>query len=386
MRKYNFDEITNRKGTDSIKYGDSRPDLLPMWVADMDFKVLPEITKAIKERADIASYGYVDVPKEYFEAYIGWFKRNHNFEIDTNDCIFSTGVIAALDSIFKHLLKEGDGVMLQTPVYHTFFHCIDNNRLTLIDNQLLYKNGVYDMDWDNFESNIKSGLVKVFLLCNPHNPTGKSYSKSELNRIAKVCKENQVLVISDEVHGDICDAGYKYTSILEVDDQYKESVVALFSPSKAFNVASIHAAMVVVSDPKLKETIQNGLWADDVGEPSYFACPAAIAAYNNGDLWNKEMCEYVQKNKQYVNEFFTQNIKNIHIVESHFSYLMWLDISNYSEDSEAFSETLKEETGIWVSNGAQFKGNGNKFIRLNVATSLENVKIFCDKFKQFLEN
>ena len=385
MNKYNFDDITNRRGTDSIKYSDSRADLLPMWVADMDFKVLPEITKAIKDKADIPSYGYVDVPKEYFESYIGWFKRHHNFDIKPESCIFSTGVIAALDSIFKHLLKEGDGVMLQTPVYHTFFNCINNNKLVLFENQLLYENGEYSIDWDGFENIVKSGKIKAFLLCNPHNPTGIAYNKSDLNRFAKLCLEHDILVISDEVHGDICEPGYSYTSILEVDEKYRENVIALFSPSKAFNVASIHAAMVVAPDNNLREIIQNGVWSDDVGEPGFFSCAPTIAAYNYGDDWNKEMCEYVQKNKEYVIEYFKKNLPNIHIAKSHFLYLMWMDISYYSNESEKFSDDLKEKTGIWVSDGNQFKGNGKSFIRVNVATSLKNVKDFCDRIKKYLD-
>ena len=386
MNKYNFDDITKRKGTDSIKYSDCQPNLLPMWVADMDFKVLPEITDSIKRKADIPSYGYVDVPKAYFESYIGWFKRHHGFEIDIDKCIFSTGVIAALDSIFKHILKANDGVMMQTPIYHTFFHCLDNNNLDLVDNQLIYKNSEYSIDWAGFENSIKSGSVKVFLLCNPHNPTGKSYNKSDLNRFAKTCFENNVLLISDEVHGDICKPGCKYTSILEVDNKYKDNVIALLSPSKAFNVAGIHAAMVVVNNEKLKDRIQDGLWADDVGEPNYFACDATIAAYNNGDVWNQEMCEYVQKNKDYVNEFFKINLPKIKIVKSDFLYLMWMDISSYSNDSEDFAKRLKEETGIWVSEGSIFKGNGKHFIRVNVATSYSNIKDFCNRFLKFIKD
>lgn len=383
MKKYNFDQIVNRRNTDSIKWN-GKDNLLPMWVADMDFPVLHEITEAIKRKADINAYGYVDIPTEYFLRYKKWWKERHDVDIPLDAFIFSSGVICSIDSIFKHLLNKEDKVIVQSPVYPVFFSCIKNNGLEAVENKLICKGNKYEINWDELEKQLGNPSVKAFLLCNPQNPTGYLLSKEEINRIVKLCKKNDVLIISDEIHCDFVEEGYKYTSVLSTDEEYSRGIIALFSPGKAFNVASMHSSVAVIRDKELRERVQNGLYADDVGEGNYFSSTVAIAAYTYGAQYNDELNIYIKDNRELFAELLRQELPNLKLIESHSTYLGWIDISYYSNDSDSFVEELKEETGLWLSTGAPFKGDGNHFVRINFATSRNNVREGFNRLKSFL--
>ena len=385
MGKYNFDEIADRRNIDSIKYqGDKN--ILPMWVADMDFNVLPEIVSSIKEKADRSCFGYVDILDGYFESYISWYKRKYNIDIPKEYFIFSLGVVASIDSIFKHLLHKGDKVMMFSPIYHTFYHCIEHNELLLEDYPLSYDSSKhqYSIDIKGLEDKLDG--VSALLLCNPHNPVGHIYSLEELNELARLCDKHNVYLLCDEIHFDITDPGVLCRSILEVDKKYLDRVICLLAPSKAFNLASIHASSIVVPNKELREKIQSYVYMDDVGEPNFFSGIATVAAYTYGYDWNIEMREYVYKNKIYLNDYLKEHLPNIYLVESHSLYLVWVDISYYSSKSDVFAAQLKSQTGLWVCPGTQFGGNGNKFLRINLATSLNNVKDACQRLETFIKN
>ena len=381
MKRYNFDQIVDRKGTDSYKW-DVQDNELPMWVADMDFAILPEVVTAIKERLEIPAFGYCGVPKEYYEAYCSWWKRNHHVDLTIDDMTFSSGVVASIDSIFKHILPKGSGVIIQTPVYHVFEHCIRNNGLKTINNQLLYDGRDYHINFDNLEQLMKDENNKLFLLCNPHNPVGRIWSEEELKKIVSLCEKYDVLLLSDEIHCDIAEPGYEYNSILK----YSDKAIALFAPSKVFNLASLHCSCVVSKDHDLLKRIEEGLGQDDLGEPNYFGPYGSIAAFNHGDEWVKEMNEYVFYNKRYINDFLQRELPKLHLVDNKATYLLWLDISAYTNDSEEFAKRLREETGLFVSNGKQFGKGGETFLRINIATSLDNVKDACNRLKKFVKS
>ena len=379
MKRYNFDEIVDRKGTDSYKW-DVQDNELPMWVADMDFAILPEVVTAIKERLEVPAFGYCGVPKEYYEAYCSWWKRKHHVDLTIEDMTFSSGVVASIDSIFKHIVPKGSGIIIQTPVYHVFEHCIRNNGLKTINNQLLYDGRDYHINFDNLEQLMKDENNKLFLLCNPHNPVGRIWSEEELKKIVSLCEKYDVLLLSDEIHCDIAEPGYEYNSILK----YSNKAIALFAPSKVFNLASLHCSCVVSKDHDLLKKIEEGLGQDDLGEPNYFGPYGTIAAFNHGDEWVKEMNEYVFNNKRYINDFIQRELPKLHLVDNKATYLLWLDISAYTNDSEEFAKRLREETGLFVSNGKQFGKGGETFLRINVATSLNNVKDACNRLKQYI--
>lgn len=380
MSKYNFNETVNRKGSASCKW-DVKDNELPMWVADMDFHVLPEIKDAIKSRADIDAYGYSECPKEYFECAAEWWNKKHHVNIKSDQMVFCTSVVAAIDSLFKHLVPKGSSVVVMVPVYHVFFNCIKNNGLRQLDNQLVYKDGNYSIDFDNLEELLKQEKTKCLLLCNPHNPVGRIWSKEELKRISDLCTKHEVMLISDEIHGDIVEPGNELNSILTVTDE----AIALWAPTKTFNIAGIQSSVIACKNKDFLGFISHFIGQDDLGEPNYVAPYATIAAYKYGEQWNKECNEYIFKNKEYISEFIKKELPELHLIDNKATYLLWLDISYYSNESDVFAKELREQTGLFVSPGKQFGKGGESFLRINVATSLANVKDACERLKKYVK-
>lgn len=380
MSKYNFDDVANRRGSSTFKW-EVKDNELPMWVADMDFHVLPEVRDAIIERNKIDSYGYVACPKEYFEAHAKWWNKRHHVNIKPNEMVFCSGVVAAIDSIFKHLLQPGDGVLVFTPVYHVFFNCIKNNKLKEFDCELVRKGNEYYIDFDRLEEILSEESIKCILLCNPHNPVGKIFSIEDLKRISDLAKKYHALILSDEIHCDITEPGKEYNSIFLVDD----GAIALWSVTKSFNLAAIQCSVIACKNKELLNQIESGVGQDDVGEPNYFAPFAAIAALEHGDVWNKEMCEYVFNNKNYISDFIKERLPKLSLVDNKATYLLWIDILNYSTDSDAFAKGLRDHTGLFVSSGKQFGKGGDGYLRINVATSLKNVKDACERLEKYVK-
>ena len=380
MSKYNFDQLVDRKNTASYKW-DVKDNELPMWVADMDFHVLPEVKAAINKRNEIDAYGYCKCPKEYFVAHANWWNRRHHTNIKPEEMVFSSGVVASIDSLFKHLLPKGSNVVTFVPVYHVFFHCIKNNGLHELDSELIYQNGEYHINFDELEILLKQENTSCLLLCNPHNPVGRIFSLDELKKIVALCEKYNVLIVSDEIHCDITEPGTEYNSIFLATDK----AIALWSTTKAFNLAGIHTSVIACKDEELLKRIEEGLGQDDIGEPNYFAPYAAIAALEHGEQWNQEMREYVYNNKKYVMDYLKDNLPELHLVDNEATYLLWLDVSAYTNDSEAFGEVLRITTGLFVSPGKQFGKGGETFIRINIATSSDNVKDACKRLSKFVK-
>ena len=380
--KYNFDNIVDRRKTNSVKWGNSP--YLEMWVADMDFAVLPEIKEAIISKANIDAYGYVCPSDEYFESYVKWWKKRHNVELKKEWLIFSNGVVASIDSILKRFATPKDEVVMLTPVYNIFFNCIKNNGCIASCCSFVYKNGEYSIDFKELERLLKSEKAKFLLLCNPHNPSGTIFTKGELKKIVDLAVKYDVLIISDEIHCDITHPKKEYTSILSVcGDNYKH-VVVLLSSTKAFNLAGLHTSAIAVPYRPYRTLISKAVGKDDIGEPNYFACEAAIAAFTYGEEYNKQLREYVFKNKQYVKDFFTKEIPSLKVVGGDATYLMWIDISSASKNSDGFTRELEAEEGLHICSGLAYGIEGKTFIRINVATSLENVKECCKRLKHFI--
>lgn len=383
--KYDFSKVVDRRNVNSVKWGDKHSNELEMWIADMDFEVLPEIKEAIKRKAEVDAYGYYYPTDEYFNSYIEWGKKEHSLTLKKEWMLFSHGVVASIDSIFKHLGKPNDEVVMITPIYNVFFNCIKNNNLKLQACGFIYENGEYIIDWKKLESLFKRVSVKFFLLCNPHNPSGTIFTKEELHRFAKLASDNNVLIISDDIHCDITVPEKKYVPVLEAAPEYKDNVIMLISPTKAFNLAGLQTSVVVVPNKELRNTIDNGICADDIGDPNAFAVESTIAAFKYGDEYNKELRDYVFSNKEYVKKFFKENLPQLHVVGGDATYLMWVEISAYSNDSNKFVEELKTKTGLHVASGAIYGEEGKAFVRINVATSLDNVKDCCNRLKAFLK-
>jgi len=378
MSRYNFDEIVNRYHSNSCKY-DVLDDEIPMTVADMDFHLMPEIKDTIFNRANIDAFGYQKLDDNYFKAYINWWKRRHNVEIKEEWMVYSHGVIASIDTIFRHLANKGDGVVLMTPVYNVFFNCITNNELELLDNKLKYQNGEYSIDWYDLEGKMNKENAKFLILCNPHNPTGHIFSKDEVTKICMLAHKHDILVISDEIHCDILKPGLSYYSAINLE---LANIVTLISPSKTFNIAGLNNSCVVTRNLELKNKIQEWLWHDDLGEPGYFSSDACLAAYNFGDEYVNELNQYVFANREYLELFVKQELPFIKVIKGESTYLAWLDISYYGLNSREFTEKLRKETGLVVSNGYIY--GDDRFVRINLATSNETVKDACQKLKAFV--
>ena len=379
--KYNFDELSQRRNTNSRKW-DVKENELPMWVADMDFLVFPGIKDAIIEAANRGSYGYSFPTDRFFEAYHEWWLSRHNIDIPTKDMVYVSGVVSSLDSLIKGLTKEKDGVLLLSPIYNGFFSVIRNNNRTVVTSDLIYQDDDWFINYQDVEDKIIKNNVKATIFCNPHNPTGKIWSFDEIKNIYEICKKHDVIFISDEIHCDIVDPGYQYVPALSVSND----IIVSTAPSKVFNLAGLQSAICIIKDEKIRNLMQDAFYHDDVGEPNYFVEPATIAAYTKGAEWVDELNAYIFNNKEYVNSYFAKYLPHLKVVSGHATYLLWIDISYYQMPSDYFVEKLREETGLYVNDGFHYGSNGANYIRLNVATSLENVKDAMTRLSAFLKD
>ena len=378
--KYNFDSTTNRRGINSIKW-DVKENELPMWVADMDFKVLPEIKEAIIEAANKEGYGYSYPSEKLFKAYQTWWKKRHDIEIALNEMVYVSGVVSALDSLIRLLTKENDSVLLLSPCYNGFYSVVNNNKRKLVTSNLIHQDDDFIIDYQDVEDKIIKNKVQALIFCNPHNPVGKPWSKQEIKTIYDICQRHNVHFISDEIHADIIEPDAVFNSALSIADD----VIVCTSPSKIFNLAGLQSAMVFIKDQNIRQKAQEAFYHDDIGEPNYFVEPATIAAYTYGEQYVDELNAYIAKNKEYVDDYLKNNLPHLKVVSGKATYLLWIDISYYQIPSDVFTEELRKETGLYVSNGLAYGKNGLDFIRINVATSLVNVKDAMNRLSAYLK-
>jgi cystathionine beta-lyase len=367
---YNFDKIADRKNVYSLKWEDEN--VLPMWVADMDFDTMPEIKLAIMDRCEKGAFGYTNTPAEFFEAFVDFWKRRHHVDLDKNWMIFSTGVVPAISSIVRKMTEVGDRILLMTPTYNIFYNSILNNHRSVAETELVYDGSEYKLDWKDFEARIKNN-VKMLILCNPQNPVGKIWTRGELQRIAKICKENNVLILSDEIHCDIVSPGFEYIPLLSIEDA-KDISICTISPSKCFNLAGLQGACVVIPNEEIRKLVDRGLNTDEVAEGNVFVYDAFITALNKGDNWLNEMNRYIYENKRYLKTFLMVNLKDLNYHYSDATYLAWIDISKITNDSVKLCKYLYDNFKVHFQYGKIYGKGFDSFIRINLATSLENVK------------
>ena len=378
--KYNFDSTTNRRGINSIKW-DVEENELPMWVADMDFKALPEIKEAIIEAANKEGYGYSYPSEKLFKAYQTWWKKRHDIDIALNEMVYVSGVVSALDSLIRLLTKENDSVLLLSPCYNGFYSVVNNNKRKLVTSNLIHQDDDFIIDYQDVEDKIIKNKIQALIFCNPHNPVGKPWSKQEIRTIYDICQRHHVHFISDEIHADIIEPDAVFNSALSVADD----IIVCTSPSKIFNLAGLQSAMVFIKDQNIRQKAQEAFYHDDIGEPNYFVEPATIAAYIYGEQYVDELNAYIAKNKEYVNDYLRNNLPHLKVVSGKATYLLWIDISHYQIPSDVFAEELRKETGLYISNGLAYGKNGLNFIRINVATSLANVKDAMNRLSAYLK-
>ena len=371
--KYDFESVIDRHNTDSVKW-DLFDDDLPMWVADMDFKVAPKISEAIIKRANHPVYGYTIVTDVLFDAYINWWDRRYDLKMSREDMAYAMGVMPSISSMIRCLTDAGDEILIQSPVYHVFFYVIEENDRKVLENELIFENGEYKIDFDDLEE--KLSRVKMMILCNPHNPIGKIWSREELDRIDELCRKHDVILISDEIHCDLTDPGVKYNPF-----RANSNVIRCLSPSKSFNIAGYQSSVVHATDPELLEKVKSQIHIDNSDSCNVFATTAVRAAYNESEDWLEELREVLYENKQIVKEYLTEELPIVNLIECDATYLLWLDCSVLNTSSKVLSEFLRQNQGLFLSAGSDFGQCGDNFLRMNIACPQKLLIEGLDKLK-----
>ncbi|EQK37977.1 C-S lyase family protein [[Clostridium] bifermentans ATCC 19299] len=387
MYKDSFNEGVNRLGTNAVKYdkykenfNTNEDDIIPMWIADMDFKTCDEITKALQNKLSTGNLGY-DTVNGYYESVVKWMRNRHNVDINVEDVVYTPGVVTAINFLLKILIKENDKVLVQSPVYHSFFRVLNENKCDVVQSELFIKNNRYEIDFDEFENKISTG-VKVLILCNPHNPIGRVWTKEELERIVEICESYKVFIISDEIHSDLVFKGYKHTSLTTVAPYYKDNIVTLTAPSKTFNLAGLYVSNAIITDEKLRSRYKE-LFSTT---PNVLGAEALIAAYNKGETWLEELLEYIESNYNYVLKFVNENVPKIKVIKQEGTFLTWLDCRELGLSDEELERFFLEEAKLALSTGTAFGKGGSGFMRMNIGCPISTVKEALQRLKNAVDN
>lgn len=363
-----FDKIIDRRHTGSVKWDAIPENALPFWVADMDFEAAPAIKNALQKRVEHGVFGYATVDDSYYDAIISWFSRRHQWTIDRDWIIYTTGVVPAVSCCVKAMTLPGEKVLIQTPVYNCFFSSIKNQGCEVLENELVREGDTYRIDWDDFETKCADEKTTVFLLCNPHNPAGRVWKRDELERMGAICHKHNVKVISDEIHCELVMPGNKFTPFAAVNDLNQSLCVTLNSPSKSFNIAGLQIANIVCSDNETRRRIDRIVNIYEVCDVNPFGPIALKAAYNESEAWIDELNLYIWDNYELLKKYFADHLPQVKMTRLEGTYLTWVDVSPLGLSSkEAFRKLLKEGE-VFVSTGTIYgEKAGEGFLRINLA-------------------
>lgn len=375
-----FDKVINRRNTGCMKW-DVAENELPMWVADMDFQTAPGITEAIIERSRHGIFGYTLITDEWYEAYQNWWRKRHNFEIQKDWLIFCTGVVPAISSIVRKMTTAGENVAVMTPVYNIFFHSILNNGRNVLESRMIYKDGAYEIDFMDLEEKLANPQTTLLILCNPHNPVGKIWDKDTLARIGELCRKYHVLVISDEIHCDLTAPDKEYIPFASVSEACRENSVTCMAPTKAFNLAGIQTAAVMIPNENIRYKADRGLNTDEVAEPNVFAAVVPAAAFGKGEQWLDDLRSYLWENRKAAEEFIDREIPGIKAVKGEATYLLWIDCRDIIGDSSELCQFIRRDSGLYLSDGSEYR-NGNGFLRMNLACPKEQIEEGLKRLKR----
>ncbi len=383
MERYDFDKIVDRRGTSSYKWDSTEnKDLIPMWVADMDFRTADCIIDALEQRVRHGVFGYTRVPEKYYEAIIGWFKNRHGWDIDRNRIIYTTGVIPALSATIKALTSPGDKVIVQTPVYNHFFSSINNNGCEVVENRLITEQGRYVMDYDDLERKAQDPKVKLMLLCNPHNPTGRVWTTEELAKLNEICLRNNVIVVSDEIHCELVFPGNTFIPFASISRECRDNCITCNSPTKAFNIAGLQIANIIVPSKEVGDKIDRAININEVCDVNPFGVIALIAAYTDGEEWLEALIDYLYQNYLTLKEYFELNLPQLPISTLEGTYLVWVDCRSLPVDVDTLEKGLLEEEHLWLNSGTMYRGEG--FLRINIACPRSVMLEGLDRFKKYI--
>ena len=368
--KYNFDEIISRKDSGSIKW-DETPfgEVLPMWIADMDFKSAPAILDALQKRVDHGIFGYNETPNAFYDAIIRWWKKRYGFTLEKEWLIPVSGVIPALSAAIQSLSKTGDHVIIQSPVYNHFYSSIENNGCVAIENNLLYDNGKYTIDFEDLAQKASDPKAKILIISNPHNPVGRVWKREELQAVGDICLKHNVLIISDEIHADLVFEGHVHIPFASLGEKYSLNSVTLSSPTKSFNLAGLQVGYFFTQNEQFRKAIQSSFKLMGIELLNLFGISALIAAYEESDQWLDALKEYLQDNYLFLTQFINSNLPQIKVTPLEATYLVWLDCTAFGKTANELSHKLLEEQKLWLNSGTMYGGAGEGFLRINIATS-----------------
>lgn len=372
--EYDFDEIIDRKNTNSAKwdlvedsYGDR--DVLPMWVADMDFRSPPAVIEAIKKQADHGIFGYVKRPKSCNEAVVDWVERRHGWKIDAEWMAFSPGVVTSLNLFALALTQPGDKIIVQPPVYYPFFNIIVNNGRQIVNNPLKFTGNNYLMDFENLEKCVGS-RTRLMIISSPHNPVGRVWTEEELTELGKLCIDNDIILVSDEVHSDLVLQGYKHIPTALISEEIAQQTITCIAPSKTFNLAGLKTSIIIIPNPRIRRKYLNILQNLSIGMDNSFGVVAMENAYRYGKEWLDQLLVYLEKNLEFTMKYFKEKIPKIKVIKPEATYLLWLDCRELRLDKVALNNLFIEKAGVWLDDGPMFGIGGEGFQRINIACPL----------------
>ncbi|HNY37329.1 MAG TPA: MalY/PatB family protein [Petrotogaceae bacterium] len=393
MKKYNFEDIHERRGTHSIKYDFlkafyTKEDLLSMWVADMDFQTADEIIDTVVNVAKTGIYGYCGIDDDFYNSIIHWFSERRNLVLDKEWIMFVPGIVPAISISLLGLTVPGDKIILQPPVYYPFYSCIENNGRRVVFNNLINENGYYKMDFEALERSIDVN-TRVLILCNPHNPVGRVWTENELSMLGEICKKNDLIIFSDEIHSDLIYEKDKFKSIFSLNEDLRERTVTFFAPSKTFNLAGLSTSFMVVPNRSLRGKMQSIMNSLALNNINMFGLNALIAAYSHGGEWLDQLLNYLKGNIDYVLDFFEKKLPQVKIFKPEGTYLLWMDFRFLGLNDEELSKFFIEKVGVALDDGYIFGRTGSGFQRMNIACSRKIVCKACEKIYEavkLLEN
>ena len=389
MGKYDFDEIINRKNTNSLKYDYAirrgKPaDILPLWVADMDFKTAPEIIEALKEKSEHGIFGYSEPLDSYFEALNNWIIKHYHWNPKSNKFVLVPSIVYGICNIIRALTKEGDSIIINQPVYYPFSESIIDNKRNLVVSNLIYADGKYYIDYEDFENKIVDNNVKLYILCNPHNPVGRVWTRDELIKINEIVKRHNVIVISDEIHADFIYPGYEFNSYATIDDL--SNVIICTAPSKTFNLAGLHTGNLYVENDSLRRRIRHEIAASGYSQSNIMGIISCEAAYRYGEDWYQELLKYLNENLKYSKEFINNNLPGVKLIEPEGTYLIWLDFNGLNIEDNKLNDIIVNKAKLWLDAGNIFGKAGLGFERINIACPRKILEEAFNRLKNALKD
>lgn len=383
---YDFDRAVDRHNTNSIKYDFAvefglPADVLPLWVADMDFPAPPAVQEALRKAVDHGIFGYSDVKGDYAEAVINWFRTRHNWEPKAEWLVKAPGVVYALATAVRAMTEPGDRVLVTPPVYYPFFSVVRNNGREIVESPLQYENGKYTIDFEDFEKKIEENNVKMFILCSPHNPIGRVWTLDELRRIGDICRRHNVFVVADEIHCDFTHPGHPHTVFLNAVPEMAEQVIVCTAPSKSFNLAGLQASNIWIPGEQARNAFKQVMQANGYGQLNTMGLVACKAAYEGGAEWLDQCRDYMRENLNFVRAYLAENIPQIRLVEPEGTYFAWLDCSGLGLGKDELEDLVINKARLWLDGGHIFGGNGEQFQRVVLACTRDTLKQALDRLK-----